>query len=64
MASTAPPSLLECLEGTTVDPIQAYREMGLRSGAGAVLLAQSDRGLLAVEDVEAMGRSCERAGAV
>lgn len=64
MASGVQPSLLEFLDGPSIAAIQGYRDMGLAESAQAMLLMQSDRGPLAVEDVAAMGELCERLGAV
>ncbi|MCM2580037.1 FAD-binding oxidoreductase [Streptomyces meridianus] len=58
------PSLLEFLDSVTVRAIQDYRDMGLPEGAQALLLAQSDRGPRAAEDVTAIGRICAEAGAL
>src|SRR5690606_33403487 len=41
-----------------------YRDMGLPADAGAMLLAQSDRGSLAPVDVEAVAAICEREHAI
>ncbi|MBK5250167.1 MAG: FAD-binding protein [Actinomycetales bacterium] len=64
MSSGVRPSLLEFLDGPSIAAIQAYRDMGLSESAQAMLLMQSDRGPLAVDDVAAMGELCERLGAV
>ena len=64
MASGQRPSLLEFLDGPSIAAIQAYRDMGLPDGARAMLLLQSDRGPLAAEDVEILGRLCRDLGAV
>ncbi|CAL9332173.1 putative FAD-linked oxidoreductase [Streptomyces sp. enrichment culture] len=64
MAAGLRPSLLEFLDSPTVRAIQDYRDMGLPGGARALLLAQSDRGPRAGEDVAAMGRVCVEAGAL
>ncbi|MGH3355398.1 MAG: FAD-binding oxidoreductase [Nocardioidaceae bacterium] len=64
MAAGLRPSLLEFLDGTTARAIQAYRDMGLPSDVDGLLLAQSDRGERAGEDVAAMAQICRDAGAV
>ena len=51
MASGVGPSLLEFIDRTTLRAINDYRDMGLPRDAGALLLAQSDRGPRAGEDV-------------
>jgi glycolate oxidase len=64
MATGVRPSLLEFLEHTAIRAIQDYRDMGLPTEARALLIAQSDRGPLAADDVAAMGEICERLGAI
>lgn len=64
MSSGVRPSLLEFLDAASIAAIQAYRDMGLSESAQAMLLLQSDRGPRAADDVAAMGRLCERLGAV
>lgn len=58
------PSLLEFLDGTTARAIQAYQDMGLPADVDGILLAQSDRGGRAAEDVAAIAGICREAGAV
>src|SRR5690349_7404098 len=58
MAAGLQPSMCEFLDGVTVRAIQDYRDMGLPTGVGALLLTQSDRGPRAAADVEAMGAIC------
>ncbi len=58
------PSMLEFLDGTTVRAIQDYRDMGLPPDAGAMVLAQSDRGARSADDVAAIGRICAEEGAL
>jgi len=60
MATGLRPSLLEFLDGTTVRAIQDYRDLGLPTGVGGLLLAQSDRGGLAAADLAVMADRCER----
>jgi glycolate oxidase len=64
MAAGLQPSMLEFLDGTSVRAIQDYRDMGLPPGAEALVIAQSDRGARAAEDVAAMGALCGQAGAI
>ncbi len=64
MASGVGPSLLEFVDRTTLRAINDYRDMGLPEHAGALLLAQSDRGPRAAEDVAAMAAVCEELGAL
>ncbi len=64
MASGLRPSLLEFLDGTTARAIQSYRDMGLPQDVGGLLLAQSDRGPRAAEDVARIARLCTEHGAV
>jgi glycolate oxidase len=64
MASGMRPSLLEFIDQTTARAIQSYRDMGLPEDVGAVLLAQSDRGEAAVDDVARVARICTEHGAV
>lgn len=64
MADGLAPSMLEFLDGTTVRAIQDYRDMGLPADAGAMVLAQSDRGARAPDDVAAIGRICSEEGAL
>jgi glycolate dehydrogenase FAD-linked subunit len=64
MSAGLRPSLLEFIDGTTARAIQAYRDMGLPADVDGLLLAQSDRGPRASEDVEAIARICRDAGAV
>jgi glycolate oxidase len=58
MAAGLRPSLLEFLDGPTARAIQNYRDMGLPEDVGALLIAQSDRGPRAAEDVAAIARIC------
>jgi len=62
MASGVGPSLLEFLDRTTLRAINSYRDMGLPHDAQALLLAQSDRGAQAPDDIATMGRICEELG--
>ncbi|TWD80040.1 glycolate oxidase [Kribbella amoyensis] len=64
MASGLRPSLLEFLDGPTAQAIQNYRDMGLPANVGSLLLAQSDRGPRAAEDVAAIAAICASHGAV
>ncbi len=64
MASGIGPCLLEFLDGTALRAIQQYRDMGLPEHAQAVLLAQSDRGSRAPEDLARMAEICRELGAL
>ena len=64
MASGVGPSLLEFLDRGAVTAINAYRDMGLPEHAQALLMAQSDRGPRAVEDIAAMAAICRELGAI
>ena len=64
MASGLRPSLLEFLDQPTLRAIQAYRDMGLPENVGSMLLAQSDRGTRAPEDVARIAAICAEHGAV
>lgn len=64
MAAGLQPSMLEFLDGACVRAIQSYRDMGLPADAGALLIAQSDRGARAAEDVATIGAICHDAGAI
>jgi glycolate oxidase len=57
------PSLLELIDGTTLRAIEAYRPMGLPTGARALLLAACDTGQRAAADLDRIGTLCEEAGA-
>lgn len=63
MATGLRPSLLEFLDGTTARAIQEYRDLGLPTDVGGLLLAQSDRGSRAPDDLAIMAAECERHGA-
>jgi glycolate oxidase len=64
MGSGLRPSLLEFIDGITARAIQDYRDMGLPANVGSLLLAQSDRGPRAAEDVAAIAEICTAYGAV
>ena len=57
------PSLLELLDRTHLEAIEAYRPMGLRTDAQALLLAAADTGPRAEQDVAELAQACEAAGA-
>ena len=63
MAGGPRPALLEFLDSTAIRAVQDYRDLGLPRDAGALLLAQSDRGTRAAEDIAAMAAWCTEAGA-
>ncbi len=58
MASGLRPSLLEFIDGTTVRAIRGVRDMGLPEDVGGLLLAQSDRGERARDDIGRIARIC------
>ncbi|MET9314110.1 FAD-linked oxidase C-terminal domain-containing protein [Kribbella sp. NPDC003505] len=64
MAAGLRPSLLEFLDQPTLRAIQAYRDMGLPENVGSMLLAQSDRGTRAADDVARIAAICAEHGAV
>ncbi|MFI5690964.1 FAD-binding oxidoreductase [Kribbella sp. NPDC051586] len=64
MASGLRPSLLEFLDQPTLRAIQNYRDMGLPEDVGSMLLAQSDRGPRAADDVARIAAICAEHGAI
>jgi len=64
MASGLRPSLLEFLDQPTLRAIQDYRDMGLPEDVGSMLIAQSDRGPRAADDVARIAQICSEHGAV
>jgi glycolate oxidase len=57
------PSLLELLDQTHLRAIEAYRPMGLRTDAKALLLAAADTGPRAADDLARLAELCTAAGA-
>ncbi|MFV2099617.1 FAD-binding oxidoreductase [Micromonospora sp. LOL_024] len=57
------PSLLELIDRTHLLAIEAYRPMGLRTDAEALLLAAADTGARATVDLAEIAAVCETAGA-
>lgn len=57
------PSLLELLDRTSLASIEAYRPMGLRTDAAALLLVAADTGAAAAADLARIERLCGEAGA-
>ncbi|MFY1680175.1 FAD-binding oxidoreductase [Micromonospora sp.] len=57
------PSLLELLDRTHLRAIEAYRPMGLRTDAQALLLAAADTGPRAADDLARIAEVCAAAGA-
>ncbi|MFF5173937.1 FAD-binding oxidoreductase [Micromonospora sp. NPDC000089] len=57
------PSLLELLDRTHLRAIEAYRPMGLRTDAQALLLAAADTGARAADDLARLAEVCTAAGA-
>jgi glycolate oxidase len=64
MESGLRPSLLEFIDGPTARAIQDYRDMGLPADVGSLLIAQSDRGPRAAEDVAWIAAICTEHGAI
>ena len=64
MSSGLRPSLLEFLDRPTLHAIQNYRDMGLPEDVGSMLIAQSDRGPRAAEDVARIAAICTEHGAI
>jgi glycolate oxidase len=62
-AAGATPSLLELLDQVHLRAIEAYRPMGLRTDAKALLLAACDTGSRAAADLARIASLCEQAGA-
>ncbi|MCL2581526.1 MAG: FAD-binding protein [Streptosporangiales bacterium] len=62
-ASGVTPSLLEFIDNPTINAIEDYRRMDLDRSAAGLLIGQAD-GVSADEDVAAMMKCCEEAGAV
>lgn len=60
--SAVGPSLLELMDRATLEALDKWRNIGLESGTGAMLLAQAD-GSDAREAAAVMARCCEAAGA-
>lgn len=58
------PSMLELMDQASIRAVEAHRPMGLDTGAGALLVAQSDApGSACTDEVESMRIACEAAGA-
>ncbi|GHF48059.1 glycolate oxidase [Amycolatopsis bartoniae] len=57
------PSVLEFMDRATVDAVSAYRDLGFPDDVGAVLIAQSDRGPAAPDDLDAFARAARECGA-
>lgn len=58
------PSLMEIMDRTCIRAVEDWKNMGLDREAHALLLCQSDSGgPRAVEEIQALARVCERAGA-
>ena len=61
--STMRPSMLELMDQPSIRAVEAFRPMGLDTGAGALLVAQSDApGAACGDEVEAMRAACAAAG--
>lgn len=57
------PSLLEFMDKPTVDAVSAYRDLGFPDDIEGVLIAQSDRGAAAPEDLAAFAEVARAGGA-
>lgn len=57
------PSLVELLDGPSIDAVQAHGDYGFPLGVGGVLLVQSDRPGHAAEDVQGYAAALAAAGA-
>jgi glycolate dehydrogenase FAD-linked subunit len=57
------PSLLEFMDKPSVDAVSAYRDLGFPDDVGGVLIAQSDRGPAAPDDLAAFEEVARRVGA-
>lgn len=64
MASPISPSLLEFLDGVTIEALRAYRDLGFPTATQAVLLAQSDSGVDPAGEVALLSGICTAAGAL
>lgn len=62
-ATGSTPSLLELVDRTHLAAIEAYRPMGLRADAAALLLAAVDTGARAAADLARIEAVCREAGA-
>ncbi|MET0712878.1 MAG: FAD-linked oxidase C-terminal domain-containing protein [Jiangellaceae bacterium] len=63
MAAGHVPSLLEIMDATCIRAVDDMKRMDLPADAGAMLLAQSDRGPAAAEEIAAIGDLFRQAGA-
>lgn len=63
LGSGRQPSLLEFLDKPTLDAVSAYRDLGFPDGTGGVLIAQSDRGPAAPDDLHAFAEVASGCGA-
>ncbi|TNC24583.1 FAD-binding oxidoreductase [Amycolatopsis alkalitolerans] len=58
------PSVLELMDKACVDAVSAYRDLGFPEDVGAVLIAQSDRGPAAADDLDAFAKIARDHGAM
>ncbi|MET0915729.1 MAG: FAD-linked oxidase C-terminal domain-containing protein, partial [Jiangellaceae bacterium] len=63
MAAGHVPSLLEIMDATCIRAVDDMKRMDLPADAGAMLLAQSDRGPAAAQEIAAIGDLFRQAGA-
>ncbi|HEY5178737.1 MAG TPA: FAD-linked oxidase C-terminal domain-containing protein [Dermatophilaceae bacterium] len=64
MAAGARPSMLELMDGPTLDVVSRLRDLGPPHGTRALLLVQSDDNGRASTDLEQFARVCTRRGAI
>lgn len=64
MTAGARPSMLELMDGPTLDVVSRLRDLGLPHGTRALLLVQSDDDRRATTDLEEFARVCARRGAI
>jgi glycolate oxidase len=58
------PSMMELMDGASMNAVEDYKPMGLDRAAGALLIGQSDApGAARSEEIEVMREACETAGA-
>lgn len=63
ISTSTTPSLLEVMDATTLAAVEAWTRMDLDTSAAALVLAQSDSGAGAVDQLAAMAAAARRAGA-
>jgi glycolate oxidase len=63
MSTGAQPSMLELMDGPTLDVVSAYRDLGLPDGTRALVIAQCDDGRSAAPDLVQFVEVCTAQGA-